>query len=142
MTFSLTRVRLTAAALLALSVALLALTLLDVGGQFRVVLVVAFGLCAPGWAVVAFLTPMRPSLEWSTAIAFSLAVSVLLGTAMLGLGAWRPALGFFLLLAVTCCLLTWHLLRPTPRMVGILEVADEIAAGEVSPAPRHLGPRT
>ncbi|MGI8459058.1 MAG: hypothetical protein ACR2LI_13225 [Propionibacteriaceae bacterium] len=140
MTFSLTRVRLTAAALLALSVALLALTLLDVGGQIRIVLVVAFGLCAPGWAVVGFLTPMRPSLEWSTAIAFSLAVSVLLGTAMLGLGVWRPALGFALLIVVTCCLLTWHLLRPTPRMVGILEVTDEVAAGGATPARGRPGP--
>ncbi len=139
MNFSLTRVRLTATVLLTLSVVVLALILLDVEGPLRELLVVAFGLYAPGWAVVACFAPMRPALEWSTSIAASLAVSVLLGTALLELG-WRPTVGFMGLVGLTCCLLTVHLLRPTQRMIGILEVVDEMHV--VEPAVGTVAGRT
>ena len=141
MNFSPTRIRPTAAVLLALSVVLLALILLDVGGPLRVLLVVAFGVVAPGWAIVACFPPMRTSLEWSTAVALSLSVSVLLGTAMLGLGAWQPTLGFLALVALTCSVLTWHLLRPTRPVgdhSGDVSRDDLLVAAPAAPEP---GPR-
>jgi uncharacterized membrane protein len=114
--------RFTAAVLLTLTVVLLALTLLDVTGTARVTLTVLFGLVAPGWALTAFFLPLRPSIEWTLATALSLVVSAVLSVTLLVLHVWHPAVAMAMLAAVTSCALTWHLLRPTPAVHGILDV--------------------
>lgn len=100
----------TASALLVLSLAVVVLAALDVTGGVRLLVVVAFGLLAPGWAVVAFWRPANPAMEWATSIAVSAAILVVLSMAMLLTSAWSPVPVAIVLALATAATLAVHLL--------------------------------
>jgi len=103
--------RVIASVLLALSVLVILLALLDVSGSFRLLVVTAFSLLAPGWAVVAFWRPDNKATEWITAVAVSISILIIVAMAMVLLSAWYPVPVFVTLAAVTAAALVIQLRR-------------------------------
>lgn len=103
--------RITAALLIALSLAVLVAELVGAGGNWRLVLTTAFVLLAPGWSITAYLRSAPLSFRWGVGIALGIAIGMITGQTMLVLHAWHPLTAVFVLGVLTIGLLVHHLLR-------------------------------
>lgn len=103
--------RITAALLIALTLAVLVAELVGVGGNWRLILTTAFVLLAPGWSVTAYLRSASLSFRWGVGIALGIAIGMIAGQIMLGLHAWHPLTAMFVLGVLTLAPLVHHLLR-------------------------------
>lgn len=109
--------RVTAAALLAVTVLACGTALLDAGGAVRLLAAVAFLLVVPGWAVVSLVLPGRPMTSTTVilSVAVSIALDVLVAQVMLLTGGWRPLPAFVGLAVASAVLLVVRLVRGVPR---------------------------
>jgi uncharacterized membrane protein len=107
--------RATAAALLVITASGLALAILDVNGSVRLLVVAAFALTAPGWALIAFWRPATPAMTWTLAIASSIAIQIILSMIMLATKAWYPVPAYFVLALITGAALVVHIAQADRR---------------------------
>jgi hypothetical protein len=103
--------RITAALLIALTLATLIAELVGAGGNWRLILTTAFVLLAPGWSITAYLRSAALSFRWSVGIALGIAIGMIAGQTMLVLHAWHPLTAVFVIGVLTLAVLTHHLLR-------------------------------
>jgi uncharacterized membrane protein len=99
----------TASILLLSSAAAMWLTVLDVNGTVRLVVLLVFALTAPGWAVTAFFLPLEPAIEWTLAVTLSIAISTILSMLMLISNHWIPVPAMLGLACVVGGLLIFHI---------------------------------
>jgi hypothetical protein len=103
--------RMSAAALIALTIATLLVELVGATGNWRLILTTAFVVLAPGWAITAYLRSAPASFRWSVGIGIGIAIGMLLGQTMVLLGAWHPLGAVAVLGLLTLVPLVHHLLR-------------------------------
>jgi hypothetical protein len=103
--------RVTAALLIALTLATLIAELVGAGGNWRLILTTAFVLLAPGWSITAYLRSAPLSFRWAVGVALGIAIGMIAGQTMLALHAWHPATTVFVLGVLTLLPLVHHLLR-------------------------------
>jgi uncharacterized membrane protein len=99
----------TAYILLLSSAAAMWLTVLDINGTVRLVVLLVFALTAPGWAVTAFFLPLEPAIEWTLAVTLSIAISTILSMLMLISNHWIPVPAMLGLACVVGGLLIFHI---------------------------------
>jgi uncharacterized membrane protein len=105
------QVRITATALLVLTVLTGACAVLDVRGGFRLLLTLLFVLFAPGWAIANYLRMDSPSLVWSVSAAVGGSVGIIIAQIMVTTGQWHPVGALLLVCALTVVPLVHHLVR-------------------------------
>jgi hypothetical protein len=103
--------KITAALLIALTLAMLIAELVGVGGNWRLILTTAFVLLAPGWSITAYLRSAALSFRWSVGIALGIAIGMIAGQTMIVLHAWHPLTAMFVIGVLTTAALAHHLLR-------------------------------
>jgi len=119
--------RITAGALLMLSLLTGLTTALDLNTPLRLYLVVAFVLLAPGWAMVAHLRADRPALEWVAAIGLGVALATLLAQTMVSVRSWHPVGAMVVLTVLTAAALLPHLL-PGAASAAVHHLAHAVRA--------------
>ncbi len=119
--------RITAGALLVLSLLTGLSTALDLDTPLRLYLVVAFVLLAPGWAVAAHLRADRPALEWVTAVGLGVALATLLAQTMVSARSWHPVGAMIVLTVLTAAALLPHLL-PGAASAAVHHLASGVRA--------------
>jgi hypothetical protein len=87
--------------LLVLTVLVLVCTAADLHVPGRLLLTVAVALTAPGWAVACRLRLGSAAMEWTVAVAVSMAAGLLVSLALLLTGGWAPVPAMVGLLALT-----------------------------------------
>ena len=103
--------KITAALLIALTLATLIAELVGAGGNWRLILTTAFVVLAPGWAITAYLRAAPLSFRWGVGIALGIAIGMIAGQTMVVLHAWQPLTAMFVLGLLTIVPLVHHLLR-------------------------------
>ncbi|HEY2700374.1 MAG TPA: hypothetical protein VGJ45_33280 [Pseudonocardiaceae bacterium] len=103
--------RITAALLIALTLATIVAELVGVGGNWRLILTTAFVLLAPGWAITAYLRSAPLSFRWGVGIALGIGIGMIAGQGMIVLHAWHPATAVFVIGLLTLAGLVHHLMR-------------------------------
>jgi hypothetical protein len=103
--------KLTAALLIALTLATLVAELVGAGGNWRLILTTGFVVLAPGWSITAYLRSAALSFRWSVGIALGIAIGMIAGQTMIVLHAWHPLTAVFVLGLLTLVPLVHHLLR-------------------------------
>jgi hypothetical protein len=101
--------------LLLIAVATLLLSVLQVHGPFRFVVVMIFSLTVPGWSVIGFLQIRDVAWLVSLSVATSLALEMVLGEIMLSWW-WHLQILEMLLAAACAASLVWQLRRDRPFM--------------------------
>ena len=87
----------------------------EVTGAVRAPVVLWFVLVCPGLAIVRLLRLREAAAELTLAVALSLALAVIVPTTLLYSGAWSPAAGLAILMAVTCGALALDVTRRPAR---------------------------
>jgi hypothetical protein len=103
--------KITAALLIALTLATLVAELVGIGGNWRLILTTAFVLLAPGWAITAYLRSAPLSFRWGVGIALGIGIGMIAGQAMVVLHGWQPLIAMFVIGVLTLAALVHHLLR-------------------------------
>ncbi|HEY4460038.1 MAG TPA: hypothetical protein VGN81_37350, partial [Pseudonocardiaceae bacterium] len=103
--------RVTAALLIALTLATLIAELVGVGGNWRLILTTAFVLLAPGWAITAYLRSAPLSFRWGVGIALGVGIGMIAGQTMVVLHGWHPLTAMFVIGVLTLAGLVHHLMR-------------------------------
>jgi hypothetical protein len=103
--------KITAALLIALTVATLVAELVGAGGNWRLILTTAFVVLAPGWSITAYLRSAPLSFRWGVGIALGIAIGMIAGQTMIVLHNWHPLTAVFVLGLLTLVPLVHHLLR-------------------------------
>ena len=103
--------RITAALLIALTLATLIAELVGVGGNWRLILTTAFELLAPGWAITAYLRSAPLSFRWAVGIALGVGIGMIAGQGMVVLHWWHPLTAIFVIGVLSLAGLVHHFLR-------------------------------
>ena len=102
------------ALIVAASLAVGGLTLAGVHSPLRAAVALPFLLLCPGMALVRLLDVQGWLMEWTLAVAVSIALETIVATIMIYKGVWSPDLGLVVLIAI-CLAASALQLRPRSR---------------------------
>ena len=77
-------------------------------GEVRLLLTIGFLLLGPGWAAAGFLRRAPAAHVWLTTVGVGVATTLIVGQAMVSLGAWYPSVALFLITGVSVPFLFRH----------------------------------
>lgn len=77
-------------------------------GELRLLLTIAFLLLGPGWAAAGFLRRAPAAHVWLLTVGVGVAATLIVGQAMVSLGAWYPSAALFLMTLISVPFLIRH----------------------------------